>query len=393
MRVLTRHMRDTRKGESSTNLVDGITSMDFQNVNSLNAWLNLLSGNLMPITNNSSFPISWKLYGTVIWLFQLFYTVTLIASFFFVPIEKTLNDGLTVLIVIMEENSIILRIHQHSSLIQQLIQKLNDAFNIKDENLKNIVTANLNPMKTPFKFYFVTVFPSLIVWFSLPNILILERNTFYYVDYKAPAIYSKEPFSTNIFVLGNTIMTVANLFIFLKKISVEVYIAHLISLVTSQYQYIALRFVLIFQNYDQPNINRDIRNVCRQHKNILYITQMLRKFLSLTICIIYLNNVFRFCFLGFMMSRISVSLFDGFMIFIYASGSVIQFYIICNCFQKLSEAASEITDKAFHENWYKCNSSVKRVFLLMIMASNNLTLKLALFERFNLNLSSFMSVR
>ncbi|KAL0114639.1 hypothetical protein PUN28_011738 [Cardiocondyla obscurior] len=365
--------------------------MDFQNVNSLNAWLNLLSGNLMPITNNSSFPISWKLYGTVIWLFQLFYTVTLIASFFFVPIEKTLNDGLTVLIVIMEENSIILRIHQHSSLIQQLIQKLNDAFNIKDENLKNIVTANLNPMKTPFKFYFVTVFPSLIVWFSLPNILILERNTFYYVDYKAPAIYSKEPFSTNIFVLGNTIMTVANLFIFLKKISVEVYIAHLISLVTSQYQYIALRFVLIFQNYDQPNINRDIRNVCRQHKNILYITQMLRKFLSLTICIIYLNNVFRFCFLGFMMSRISVSLFDGFMIFIYASGSVIQFYIICNCFQKLSEAASEITDKAFHENWYKCNSSVKRVFLLMIMASNNLTLKLALFERFNLNLSSFMS--
>lgn len=52
----------------------------------------------------------------------------------------------------------------------------------------------------------------------------------------------------------------------------------------------------------------------------------------------------------------------------------------------------EVTDKAFHENWYQFDISIKRTFILVIIASN-LELKLSTFEKFNLSLPSFMAVR
>lgn len=51
-----------------------------------------------------------------------------------------------------------------------------------------------------------------------------------------------------------------------------------------------------------------------------------------------------------------------------------------------------MTDKAFHENWYLFKPSIKRIFILIIMA-NNLECKIATFENFNLSLPSFMVVR
>lgn len=51
----------------------------------------------------------------------------------------------------------------------------------------------------------------------------------------------------------------------------------------------------------------------------------------------------------------------------------------------------EITDKAFHEDWYQFDISIKRTFMLVIIASN-LELKLSTFEKFNLSLPSFMAV-
>lgn len=47
---------------------------------------------------------------------------------------------------------------------------------------------------------------------------------------------------------------------------------------------------------------------------------------------------------------------------------------------------------AFHENWYRFEISVKRIFILMIL-SNSLECKLAAFDKFNLSLPSFMTVR
>lgn len=51
-----------------------------------------------------------------------------------------------------------------------------------------------------------------------------------------------------------------------------------------------------------------------------------------------------------------------------------------------------MTDKAFHEDWHLLKPSIKRMFILIIMA-NNLECKLATFENFNLSLPSFMVVR
>lgn len=51
-----------------------------------------------------------------------------------------------------------------------------------------------------------------------------------------------------------------------------------------------------------------------------------------------------------------------------------------------------MTDMAFHENWYEFEVPVKRTFLLIIL-SNKLECKLAAFEKFNLSLPSFMTVR
>lgn len=257
--------------------------MDFQSINPLNVRLNLLSGNLLPMTDNSSFSIFWRIYSIFVWLFELFYTVTLIAGCFFVPIEKALNDGLLVLIVIIEANFVIMRIYTQTALVQQLIQKLNAVLNIEDENMRNIVITNLKPMETPFKFYLIIGTFSVCFWFCTSFTLIFEKSIFYYTDFKAPAIYSKEPFSTNVFLMGSVIILVNNIYIFIKKVSVDIYITHLISLITAQYQYIASRFVLIFRNCSQQDNNsflesnsrvnssteKEIKNLCRQHKNIL----------------------------------------------------------------------------------------------------------------------------
>lgn len=46
----------------------------------------------------------------------------------------------------------------------------------------------------------------------------------------------------------------------------------------------------------------------------------------------------------------------------------------------------------FHENWYQFGPPIKRIFMLMILG-NNLECKLAAFDKFNLSLPSFMTVR
>lgn len=51
-----------------------------------------------------------------------------------------------------------------------------------------------------------------------------------------------------------------------------------------------------------------------------------------------------------------------------------------------------MTDRAFEEGWYQFGTSLKRTFILLIMA-NNLECKLTAVEKFNLSLPSFMTVK
>ncbi|KYM99040.1 hypothetical protein ALC62_10232 [Cyphomyrmex costatus] len=350
--------------------------MDFQNVNLLNVRLNMISGNLLPMTSDgSSFHIALKIYTTVIWIIELIQSCATICGFVLVANRETLQNAGTVSVVLSVEVFILLtRMYRNRDLASQLIQKLNSILRSGDETMKNIVHSILKPLEIPLEFYCIAGTGSVIVWCSMPLILILKKKSFLYEDFGMMAAFSKQPFSTEIFVLGNLIETIASAFIFLKKVSLNVYMINLVLLLTAQYRYIAVKLATIFhcstsQNEDRDEFQKEnysidlsmekkLRKLCLHHNTIILTTLMLKKFLSFNMSLIYLNNIFLFCFVD--------------VIFINAS--------------------KEITDKAFHEKWYEFGPSLKYIFR-MIMVSNNLKTKLSISEKFSLSLPSFLSVR
>ncbi|CAL1682732.1 unnamed protein product [Lasius platythorax] len=384
--------------------------MDIQKVNSLNVRLNMISGNLLPMTvNNSSFSVLWKIYSFLVWLLEIVQTCITIPGCMFVPKEKALKDGLVAIVVTIEVVFLVIQIHARRKLVQRLIQKLNDILRIEDEMMKNTVIATLKPMMIPLKFYWMAGMVSIIIWSGVPFTLIFQRDTFFYVDYRMPIAYTKEPFSTGIFVIGSFIVMISSMYIFTKKVSVDSYMINLILLITAQYKYIALKLSMIFHNGVQQindnssnqkkrdfntnfNAEEEIKSLCRHHNAVIRITLMLRKLVSLNFSLIYVISILRFCGIAIMLISIpSTNLLEGSLIVMYASGGIVQLYIICSCVQQLLDASIEITDQAFHEEWYQFGSSIKRTFMFTIM-SNNLELKLSTFEKYNLSLPSFMVI-
>ncbi|XP_025074581.1 odorant receptor 67a-like [Pogonomyrmex barbatus] len=383
--------------------------MNVQNVNPLNVRLNMISGNLLPMTaDNSSFSIFWKIYSILIWLLEVIQTCVLIPGCIFVPKEKALKDGIIGIVITIEVVSVFIRIHTRRELVQQVIQKLNDILRMEDDMMRSVVMATIKPIEIPLKFYWMAGVMSIVLWSGTPLILILQRRSFFYVDYRMPVVYSKEPFSTGIFVLGSIIVLTSSAYIFTKKVSMDSYIINLMLLITAQYKYIALKLSTIFQDgLHQSNNNklnkdghfnkdyyaeRNIKAICRHHNTVIHIMIMMRELLSLNISLMYIISVFRFCCIAILMISIpSVTLWEIFLQLMYASGGVVQLYILCYCMQQLLDASIEITDYAFHEEWYQYGESIKRTFMFMIMA-NNLEIKLSTFEKYNLSLASFMAI-
>ncbi|XP_026824839.1 uncharacterized protein LOC105283093 isoform X2 [Ooceraea biroi] len=355
--------------------------MDFQNVNPLNVWINFISGNLFPMTaDDTSFPVLWKIYSILLWLLELVQMCVLIRGCILVPKERALKDGLIGLAITIEVVFIVVRIQTRRGLIQQLIQNLNDILRTKDEIMRNIVIGIFKPIKAPFKFYLI--------------------------DYRMPVIFSKEPFSITTFVAGSLLVMTSSVYIFIKKVSVDSYMTHLILLITAQYKYTALKLAMIFQgaqnncddaseakSYDMNQYaKKKIKIICQQHNAVLHMTFLLRELLSSNLSIMYLNNVFRFCCIVIMVISIPhIGAFEGFIFITYAMGGIIQLYIVCSCMQQLLDASTELTDQAFHEGWYRFSVPIKRMLIFIIMA-NNIEPKIAMFERYNMSLSSFMTI-
>jgi len=209
---------------------------------------------------------------------------TAIVGCFYVSKEKALNDGLLSLIVTVEGIFMVTRIHAQRGLVQQLIRKLNDLLRVEDETMKRVVMTNLKPMEIPFKLYLAGGSFSVFLFYCICFQLVFEKDTFFYEDYKTPAIYSKEPFSTDIFLMGSLIALISNMYVFFKKVSVDIYMTYLLALITAQYQYIALKLVSIFRDGghlqynnggaqgNQPTIDffveKEIRTLCRHHNSV-----------------------------------------------------------------------------------------------------------------------------
>ncbi|XP_025161123.1 uncharacterized protein LOC112590015 [Harpegnathos saltator] len=384
--------------------------MDFESANPFNVLVNKISGNLLPMTiDGSPFPILWKIYSSLIWLLELTEMMILLPGCILVPKGKALKDGVVAIAVTLEVLFVVTRIHMRRGLVQRIIQRVNEILYLDDEMMQNIVTASLKSMEIPLKFYWSAGVMSIVLWSGTPLLMIFKKNSFSYVDYRMPVAYGKEPISTDSFVIGSLIVMSSSVLMFTKKVAVDSYMIHLILLITAQYRYIASKLSVIFRdettrrdsndpigdkNYSTSDLSaqKEIKAVCRHHNTIVRVMSMLKELLSLNFNFLYINSVFRFCFIGIMILAVpSTNLLEGSLIIMYASGGIVQLYILCSCVQQLLDAAVEITNKAFHEKWYLHEPSVKRMFLLLIMA-NNLDCKLATFEKFNLSLPSFMAI-
>lgn len=252
-------------------------------MNSLNVRLNLFSGNLLPMINSdSTFSFFWKIYSAFVWIFELIIGIVMIPGCIYVPIEKTLKDGMICVVVFIEMFFMIMRIHSRKDLVYKLIRKLNKILRTADETMKNVVTATLEPVKTPLNFYWSAGVVSIIAWSCTPLVLIFEKNMFYYEDYRIPAAFSRQPFSLRTFLLGSLFLLISAVYLFLKKVGVDVYMVHLVLMITAQYRYIALKLAMIFQEENKDNESRkkhspgfnrrkekEIRALCRHHNEVV----------------------------------------------------------------------------------------------------------------------------
>lgn len=218
----------------------------------------MLSGNLLPMTSNDLlFPKTWRIYSVVISLIDLFYISAIISGFILVlkykSIGNTVQDGVAIsTVVIIEVFVLLMRMHISRDLVIQLIQKLNDILRFEDETMNCIVHSTLDPMKIPLQFYWIGGTGSVVIWCCVPLALISKKTYFFYDDFATIAAFSKQPFSTKIFLLGVLIESIASGCIFIKKVALDVYMMNLILLTTAQYRYIAIKLAKIFRNDTSP---------------------------------------------------------------------------------------------------------------------------------------------
>jgi len=258
--------------------VDGIpsvSSMNFWNVNPMNTKMNMISANLLPLTTGTGFSMIWWIYQAVTVLLEIIYTVGLIAGCIFVPAEKALQDATLCIVVMLE--TIIMRacLFTRRSLIVQVIGKINDILHAADEIMRDLVISATGTLKMPFAVYGVISVISIVVWTAQPIVLVLERNSFFYVDFNLPTAFSVQPFSSSVFALSIVVMTFGNVFMFLRKFSMDIYVMHLVLLLTAQYRYMATMLRMLFR--DQREVSREmdrqletkLKELCRHQNSIM----------------------------------------------------------------------------------------------------------------------------
>lgn len=261
-------------------------SMDFQSANLLNVRINALSGNLLPTTSNDAqFSIVWKIYSGLIWVIELMRAGALIPGIMNVSREKVLKDVTVAVVFLVEVMFMVMRIQSRDVLVRQFIRKLNDILRTEDETMKNVLTATMKPMKPLLSFYWITGLTGVIIWTSMPFLLLLKKSSFYYEDYRMPVAFSKQPFSAEVFVLGSLLISVAATYMFLKKVGVDIYMMHLVLMIAVQYRYIAVKLQKLFREENSENVSdsseehhpkkrdsraeKEIRAICRHHNSVV----------------------------------------------------------------------------------------------------------------------------
>ncbi|XP_071582686.1 uncharacterized protein [Temnothorax nylanderi] len=260
--------------------------MDFQSVNLLNMRINLISGNLFPMTtDNSRFPIGWRIYSAVIWLMTLAIITGFCLGFIMVSKKKAISEGMIGTVFIIEIFFMIARIHSHRDLIVQLIQNINDILRVQDETMRRVVMASLKLMYSPFKYYWMSSVTTAIIWIGMPLTAAFKKSTFFYEDFRLPFAISKQPFSTKIFLSGGLLLVLCSVYVIIKKAAVDIYTLNFVMLMTAQYRYISVKLEEIFRKGNsqgkRDNSEKEtypgtdswaeieMRAICRHHNTVI----------------------------------------------------------------------------------------------------------------------------
>lgn len=204
-------------------------------------------------------------------MIELIIGAVLIPGCMYVSTEKVLKDGMICFAVFIEMAFMIARIHIHKDVANQLIRRLNDILRTADETMKSVVMATLKPVEPPLNFYWSAGVASIIAWTCIPLVLVFEKNLFYYEDYRIPAAFSRQPFSLEVFLLGSLFLMISAVYMFLKKVGVDVYMVHLVLMTTAQYRYIAVKIAMIFQENDENNKEHSSKSNQRKEKEIIML--------------------------------------------------------------------------------------------------------------------------
>jgi len=258
--------------------------MDFKNVNLLNSRVNMLSGNLLPIaSDNSRFSVIWRTHSAAVWLIELIHTIALIFGIVLAPKEKGIKDGTVAVVVTVEASFMLTRLYSRNKLMEEMVKKMNDVLQNADEIMKDIVKSTIKPIIMPFIIYGMTSAISITIWTVQPVVLVFEKSTFFYVDYNLPTAFSSEPFSSRVLIFSTIIMTIGSVYLFLKKFGVDVYMMHLVLMLTAQYRYTAAKLMILFRDvqncHDESRkkhyfmedrwMERELRKLCLHQNTVL----------------------------------------------------------------------------------------------------------------------------
>lgn len=257
--------------------------MNFQSVNILNNRANMLSGNLLPMkSDNSPFPMIWRIHSGFVWLIQLIQTIALIIGVMVVPKEKAIKDGTICIVVTIEAIIMLVPLYMRKKLMRQIIREMNDILRTADDTMEDNIKSVLKPIMVPFVMYGMIGVISITLWTIKPILLIFEKNTFFYVDYNLPTAFSTEPFSFSILFWSTVLMTVGSVYLFLKKFSLDVYMIHLVVMLTAQYRYTAVKLMMLFRDPLDNDRSRkkyfftsnqwaekELQSLCRYQNNVL----------------------------------------------------------------------------------------------------------------------------
>ncbi|XP_029035124.2 uncharacterized protein LOC114872255 isoform X3 [Osmia bicornis bicornis] len=318
--------------------------MNFLTLSRLNAFMNIISGNMLPVTSKkTNLPINLKIYWVIVWMIQLSYLTACILGIHYVPTENSLKDSTVAMAVTVEAITLSVYMNSRKNLLRQLIEQLNETLKEGDEMLRTITMETVNP---------------------------LQKG--------ACCIFCRAIFDQRVLSRWNV----------------------------AQYKYLRIRFAMILRHNlknveedvwqsvpwkEEQNVKQEMRMLTCHYESIIKMATILKKVLAPNIGVLYINNVFRFSFLSIMFVMASATEMEKYLIMSYSIGALIQLYMLCFSIQELFEASIAVADDAFYEKWCVYDTSLLRATAIMTFGSK-LECKLSSVRSIDLTLPSFMSI-